>query len=116
MLKPPRSIFENRSRRPLGIGICEEGMGEKSQPCHFCVIFALYNYAERALLLEQVVRVFSFLFFFKAKIIFICSEVVPRPPQKLFLFFFPFLWSAVSQNIVEVCAEVTGEDASGTLG
>ena len=73
-------------------------MGEKSQPCHFRVIFALYNYAERALLLEQVVRVFSFLFFFKAKIIFICSEVVPLPPHKLFFFFSFSVVSSISKH------------------
>ena len=90
-------------------------MGEKSQPCHFRVIFALYNYAERALLLEQVVRVFSFLFFLKQRSSLSVVKLFPSP-HKSFFFFFPFLWSAVSQNIVEVCAEVTGEDASGTLG
>lgn len=108
VLKPPRSIFENRSCRPLGIGIREEGMGEKPPTLSLLSdLCSLQLYAERALLLEQVVRVFFFFpFFFKQRSSLPVVKSVFSPKS---YFSPPFLWSAVSQNIGEVCTEVTGE-------
>ena len=67
---------------------------------------SLQLYAARALLLEQVVRLFSFLSFFKQRSSLSIVKLFFSPQEP---FFFPFLWSAVSQNIGEVCTEVTGE-------
>ena len=60
-----------------------------------------------------MVRLFSFLSFFKQRSSLSIVKLFFSPKS---LFFFPFLWSAVSQNIGEVCTEVLERDASGALG
>lgn len=84
-----------------------KGWEKNPQPCHFRVIFALYNFMQKEpCYLSKWSGFFFFLFFFKQRSSLPVVKSV-FPPKSYFSP--PFLWSAVSQNIGEVCTEVTGE-------